>query len=91
MPRYLVERTFQEDFRLPGPSDAGPERQRFLENNTLMGVVWLYSYVSSDRKKSYCLYDAPTPEALRRAAQQNDIPIDRILEVNRLDPYGFAD
>ena len=91
MPRYLIERTFQEEFCLPGPGYAQTDRQRFLENNTLMGVVWLYSFVSPDRKKSYCLYDAPTPEALRQAAQQNDLPIDRILEVSRLDPYGFVD
>lgn len=89
MPRYLIERTFQEGFRLPGPNDGQPDRERFLENNASLGVVWLYSFVSPDRKKSYCLYDAPTPEALRLAAQQNDLPIDRILEVTRLDPYGF--
>lgn len=90
MPRYLVERTFQEDFGLPGPSQSEEARQLFIENNSLFGAVWIHSFVSPDRKKSYCLYDAPSPEALRRAAQRNGLPVDRITEVQLLDPHFFT-
>jgi Protein of unknown function (DUF4242) len=87
MPRYLVERTFQEGAALPGPSKGLQERQEFLENNAFAGVTWVYSYVAPDNRKSFCIYDAPTPEALRQAAQRNDLPVDRITEVSILDPY----
>ena len=87
MPRYLVERTFREDFYLPNSSNSEQDRLLFNENNALLGVVWIHSFVSTDSKKSYCLYDAPTPEAVRRAALRNSLPVDRITEVRLLDPY----
>jgi hypothetical protein len=87
VPRYLVERTFQEKFGLPAPSDSEQARRRFIENNSLLGAVWIHSYVSPDRKKAYCIYDAPTPEAVRRAAMRNGLPVDRITEVRLLDPF----
>jgi len=89
MPRYLVERTFQEDFNLPNSSNSEQDRLLFNENNALLGAVWIHSFVSTDGKKSYCLYDAPTPEAVRRAALRNSLPVDRITEVRLLDPYLY--
>jgi hypothetical protein len=91
MPRYLVERTFTESFGLPVPNHAESARLHFIANNTIFGVVWLHSYVSPDRKKSFCLYEAPNPEALRRAAQRNFLPVERIIEVGLIDPYGLTD
>jgi Protein of unknown function (DUF4242) len=88
MPRYLVERTFQEDFNLPGPDGSEQDRLHFIENNATTGVVWIYSLVSPDRKKAYCIYDAPTPEALRQAAIRNRLPVDRITEVSLLESKG---
>lgn len=87
MPRYLIERTFQEHFGIPGQQDSDQVRMRFIENNTLHDVVWVQSYVSPDRKKSYCIYEAPAPEALRRAALENHLPVDRIVEVDALEPF----
>jgi hypothetical protein len=85
MPRYLVERTFQADFNLPTPGVPEHERLLFIENNSIVGAVWIYSLVSPDNKKSYCIYDAPTPEALRQAAIRNRLPVDRITEVRLLE------
>jgi hypothetical protein len=90
MPRYLIERTFHETLSLPGPEQGENARLAFIENNSHVGVTWIHSYVSPDRKKSFCIYDAPTPEALRRAAQRNDLPVDRITEVQVLDAYFYA-
>jgi predicted amidohydrolase YtcJ len=87
MPRYLVERTFPEGLTLPGPEQDAQVRQAFIENNALDGVTWVHSYVAPDKRKSFCIYDAPTPEAVRRAAQRNSLPVDRITEVRVLDPY----
>jgi hypothetical protein len=50
-------------------------------------VTWLQSYVTLDRKHTFCVYDAPTPGAIRRAAERNKLPVDRIIEVRVLDPY----
>jgi hypothetical protein len=45
--------------------------------------------VTDDRTKSYCVYDAPTPEAIRRTAQRNALPVNRITQVSILDPYFY--
>jgi hypothetical protein len=87
MPRYLIERTLLEGMVLPGPSQGLQARQEFLANNALAGVTWVFSYVAPDHRRSFCIYDAPTPEALRQAAQRNGLPVDRITEVCMLDPY----
>jgi hypothetical protein len=89
MHRFLVERTFPDGISLPRPDQDAQTRLEFIENNSLDCVTWVHSYVAPDGKKSYCIYDAPTPEALRRAARRNGLPIDRILEVCELDPYIY--
>ena len=87
MPRYLVERTYPDHFDIP-LSDEGVERCRvIIANDTLEHVTWLCSYVTTDRRKTICVCDAPTPEAVRRAAQRNGQPIDRITEVRVFAPY----
>ena len=90
MPRYLIERTFHESPGLPGPEQGEQTRLTFVENNTLEGVTWIHSYVAPDRKKSFCIYDGPTPEAVRRAALRNGLPADRITEVCLLDPNFYS-
>ena len=89
MPRYLVERTFPDGLRLSA-DDGGAEIYQVLLNNSEDSVTWLHSYVSSDRKKTFCICDAPSPEAIRRTATRNNLPVDRITKVNILDPYSFT-
>jgi hypothetical protein len=55
-------------------------------SNTDYGVTWLHSYVTPDKTKSYCIYDASSSEAVRHSATANNLPIDRITEVRVLDP-----
>lgn len=87
MPRYLVEQTFAEQLHIP-TNEAGVQWiETILGNDALDGVTWLHSYVSADRRRMYCICDAATPEAVRRAAQRNRWPVDRITEVRVLDPY----
>jgi hypothetical protein len=52
-------------------------------------VTWVHSYVSPDRKKTFCIYDSPTPEAIRTVAGRNGLPVDHITEVSTLDPYFY--
>lgn len=52
-------------------------------------MTWLHSYVSMDRRKTFCVYDAPSPEAIRLTARSNDLHVDRITEISVLDPYAY--
>lgn len=90
MPRYVVERTFPEGLHLP-PGDAGIERcLAVVETNANDGVTWIHSYVSEDRSKSFCVYDGPSPEAIRRTATRNELPVEQITQVRVLDPYFYG-
>jgi hypothetical protein len=89
MPRYLVERTYLDRFPIPIDLDGWRHCETIIANDTLENVTWLHSYVTADRRKSICVCDAPSPEAVRRAAQRNDLPIDRITEVRVFDPYFY--
>ena len=84
MPRYLVERTFDHSW----PADDEGRCRRIVEGNDDQ-VTWLHSYVREDGRKSFCMYEAPTPEAIRRSAARNDLPIDSIVSVRMLDQYAY--
>lgn len=87
MPRYLVERTFPEGLPLRPNAEGEKVSTSVVQKNATNGVTWIHSYVTPDRKKTYCIYDGPSPEAIREAAQANGLPVDRISEVKVLDPY----
>ena len=90
MPRYVVERTFPEGLSIPSGEPGVQLCQSIVERNADDAVTWLQSYVSADRRTTFCVYDAPAPEAIRRTATRNELPVDRITEVRVLDPYFFA-
>ena len=89
MPRYVVERTFPNGLSVP-MNDAGAEALGgVIMRNAEKGVTWVQSFVSPDKKQSFCIYDAPSPEAIRSTAQKNALPVDKITEVRVLDPYFY--
>lgn len=87
MPRYVVERTFDPGLEIPATSEGADQCLGVVSRNSREGVTWVHSYVSDDRRRSYCVYDAPDPEAVRRTASHNDLPVDQITQVRVLDPY----
>ena len=87
MPRYIVERTFDTDLAIPRSPEGAEQCLAVVRRNEREGVTWVHSYVSDDRQKTFCVYDGPDPEAIRRSASGNDLPIDRITQVRVLDPY----
>jgi hypothetical protein len=89
VPRYLVERTFSEGLGIPTTDDGARSCLAVVENNAEAGVTWLHSYVTEDRRKTFCVYDGPNPEAIRAAAGRNGLPIERITQVAALDPYFY--
>lgn len=89
MPRYIVERSFPQGLKIP-VNDQGAEICRIVVlNNEEDSVTWIQSYVSTDGMKAFCTYDAPSPEAIRRSARRNSLPVDRITEVRVLNPYFY--
>ena len=89
MPRYLVERTFPEGLAIPVTEEGAGICLSVVTTNTDDAVTWVHSYVTPDKQKTYCIYDAPSPEAIRRAARRNNLPVDQISEVRVLDPYFY--
>ncbi|HXD08917.1 MAG TPA: DUF4242 domain-containing protein [Anaerolineales bacterium] len=89
MPRYVVERTFPDGLAIP-MTDQGANVCLTVVGNNLKGdVTWVHSYVTVDKKKTFCVYDAPSPEAIREAAKRNNLPVDEITQVSVLDPYFY--
>lgn len=89
MSRYLIEREFPDGLHIPLDESGAQLCRNVIERNAEDGVTWLHSYVTPDRKRTFCLYDAPTPEAVRRAALRSQLPITHITEVRVLDPYFY--
>lgn len=90
MPRYVVQRTFAEGLHIP-MEDGGAELCRgVVERNAEEGVTWISSFVSEDKTRTFCIYDAPTPEAIRKTAARNELPVDEITRVSVLDPYFYS-
>jgi Protein of unknown function (DUF4242) len=87
MPRYLVERTFADGLAIPSNADGARACLGVVENNADAGVTWIHSYVTEDRRKTFCVYDGPSPEAIRQSAARNGLPVDAITPVRVLDPY----
>ena len=89
MKRYVVERTFPEGLKIPEDGKNSKVFLGVISNNAENHVTWIHSYISADRKKTFCIYDAPSPEAIKKAAKENKIPVDKITEVKVLDPYFY--
>jgi hypothetical protein len=84
VPIFLVERRFAED--LEASAEVNDRIKRINEEE---GVRWLYSFLSADKRKTYCLYEAPMPDAIRRAAARAGLPADAIIELSaRMLPDG---
>ena len=76
MPLYMIERTFAEQLELT------TDDVRLIEEiNADEGVRWLFSFLSADRRRTYCLYEAPSAAAIMAAAERGSIPVDAIVEV----------
>jgi hypothetical protein len=85
MPLFLIERNFAEQLEM----DRGLARE-VTQVNDEVGIHWLFSFLSADKKKTYCLYEAPSAEAIREAARRLNAPADVIVEVGELRPEMFA-
>lgn len=90
MPRYLVQRTFPEGLHIPGQKGGAEICRTVVKRNAEAGVTWISSFVSEDKSRTFCIYDAPSPEAIRKTAARNELPVDQITRVSVLDPYFYS-
>jgi hypothetical protein len=88
--RYLIERTFPNGLSIPMNAAGRKAASGVVEVNGGEAVTWIHSYVSPDRKKTFCIYDGPSPEAIRKVAERNGLPVDTITPVTVLDPYFYT-
>ena len=89
MPRYVIERNFPTGLNVPMTDEGAQACLGVVATNAKHGVTWVHSYVSADKSSSFCIYDGPDPEAIRRAAGDNNLPLERITQVNVLAPYFY--
>jgi hypothetical protein len=82
MPLFIIERNFAEEIELDLNNEV------ILKVNEEVGVKWLYSFLSLDKKKTYCLYESPNAEAVYEAARRVNAPADSVIEVD--SPVGPA-
>ncbi len=85
MPLYVIERNFAEQFVL---TEEGVAMAKPVIADA--GNHWIFTFLSADKKKAYCLYEAPNPETIREAARKLGMPADVIIEVDEFRPDMFG-
>jgi len=84
MPLYMIERRYADQLELD------PESVREVEAvNADEDVRWVVSFLTADRLRSYCLYEASSPDAILAAARRAGLPADVITEVSEVDPAAW--
>jgi len=85
MPKFIIERNFAQALELT--ADGTADIQRINDDEE---VRWVVSFLSADKRKSYCLYEAQDAESIKRAADRAGVPADKIVSVDEFDPAIFA-
>ena len=87
MARFVIERNFAERLEMDGWRGKNPEIEAINDEE---GVKWIFSFLSADKRKTYCLYEAPDEDSIRRAAKRANVPADVITRVDQVTPEMFA-
>jgi hypothetical protein len=85
MPRFIIERNFAEKLEF---TKSNVHEVKLVNDD--VGVKWIVSFLSADKKKTYCLYEAENVEAIREAARRVGAPADVITIVDEFNPAVFA-
>lgn len=86
MPLYVIERELAEKIQL---SELGVGSREAQDLDA--GLRWLFSFLSADRLRSYCLFEAPDAEVVRRVVRRSGFGDDAVVEVERIDPSMLGD
>jgi hypothetical protein len=85
MPKFIIERNFADKLELT--KSAVDDVNRINDD---VGVKWIISFLSADKKKTYCLYEAPSAEAILEAARRAGVPANVITVVDEIGPTMFS-
>jgi hypothetical protein len=85
----MVHRSFPDGLHIPMTDEGTNACLSVVGRNAKHGVTWVHSYVSDDKKTTFCVYDGPDPDAIRIAAEANGLPVGQITKVSVLDPYFY--
>ena len=85
MPMFLVERSSAEKMQL-----SADKARAIMAVNADVGITWLFSFLSADQKKTYCLYEAASAEPIREAARRAGIALDVVIEVTEQRPEWLS-
>lgn len=85
MALFVIERNFAEQLDVEALDQVGIKAV-----NDDVGIRWVYSFLSADKKKTYCLYEAPNAEAIREAAARLGVPADVIVAVDQFGPVPVS-
>jgi hypothetical protein len=81
MPLYVVERQHAEQMKLTELGVQSLEKQNLDE-----GLRWVFSFLTADQHKSYCLYEAPSATVIHAAARRAGLPAAVVVEVQQVSP-----
>ena len=90
MPRFLIQRTFPTGLAIPMNAEGATAIAKVNAVNAEAGVTWLHSYVTEDKVTTFCVYDGPSPDAIRDVAERNGLPVDSITEVSVLNAHPYS-
>lgn len=85
MPLFLVERSYAYDLELTAEDVAG-----IKAINDAAGARWVSSFLSADKRKTYCLFEAPSEAAILEAVRLGSPPVDAIIPVDEIQPEAIA-
>ena len=80
---YVIERNLGDDH---DPEALNTDEIKSV--NDEVSIKWILSFLAADKRKTYCLYEAPNPEAIREAAARLGIPADVIVPVDQVGPMA---
>ena len=88
MPQYLIERARSTELSRE-ERRAGAKRAIEVADS-MPGVVWIRTYSSESEGKTYCIYEAPNPEAILEHARRAGLSVLKITPISgEADPSMF--
>lgn len=77
--RYMFEWTFSDGLYIPMDIVGSDRCLTVVSNDAEDNTTWVHSYITKDMKKTFCIYDVPSPEAIRKSAKVNRLPVDNVI------------
>jgi hypothetical protein len=77
MALFMIERNFAASLNA-----SAADLRAIADINRVVGVRWLHSFLSADKRKTYCLYEAESGDAIREAARRAGLPADIVVELS---------